>query len=37
MFIVAFVFDTVINEIRIKKYIAHSAELDSMENDLSDD
>lgn len=37
MFIVAFVFDTIINEISIKKYNAHSAELDDMENDLSDD
>lgn len=37
MFIVAFIFDTIVNEIRIKKYNAHSAELDKLENDLSDE
>lgn len=37
MFIVAFSFDTIVYEKSVKKYNAHSAELDSMENDLSDD
>ena len=37
MFIVAFIFDTIVYEKSVKKYNAHSAELDSMENDLSDD